>query len=53
VYLAYFVIAGIGQVLAQDPTSSLAVAIQVGGTIWYAIVALLLCRLFGSPTPRR
>jgi hypothetical protein len=50
-YLAYFVIAGIGQVLAlQDPASALAAAVQVGGTIWYAIVALLLCRLFGDPT---
>ncbi len=50
-YLAYFVIAGIGQVLAlQDPASVLASAVQVGGTMWYAIVALLLCRLFGDPT---
>ena len=50
-YLAYFVIAGIGQVLAlQDPASPLAAAVQVGGTIWYAVVALLLCRLFGDPT---
>jgi len=50
-YLAYFVIAGIGQVLAlQDPASAFATAVQVGGTIWYAIVALLLCRLFGDPT---
>jgi Domain of unknown function (DUF4386) len=50
-YLAYFVIAGIGQVLAvQDPASSLAAAVQVGGTMWYGIVALLLCRLFGDPT---
>ena len=50
-YLAYFVIAGIGQVLAfQDPASAVAAAIQVGGTIWYATVALLLCRLFGDPT---
>lgn len=51
VYLAYVVIAAIGQLLAlQDPASSLAVAVQVGGTLWYAIVALLLCRLFGDPT---
>lgn len=50
-YFAYFVIAGIGQVLAlQDPASSLAAAVEVGGTIWYGIVALLLCRLFGDPT---
>ncbi len=50
-YLAYFVIAGIGQALAfQDPGSALASALQVGGTMWYAIVALLLCRLFGDPT---
>ena len=50
-YLAYFLIAGIGQVLAlQDPASALAIAIQVGGTIWYAAVALVLCRLFGDPT---
>ena len=50
-YLAYFVIAGIGQVLAvQDPASALAAAVQVGGTIWYGIVALLLCRLFGDPS---
>jgi len=50
-YLAYFVIAGIGQALAlQDPSSALAAAVQVGGTIWYAVVALLLCRLFGDPT---
>ena len=50
-YLAYFVIAGVGQVLAlQDPASALAAAVQVGGTIWYAIVALFLCRLFGDPT---
>ena len=50
-YLAYFVIAGIGQVLAlQDPASALAAAAQVGGTMWYGIVALLLCRLFGDPT---
>ena len=50
-YLAYFVIAGIGQVLAvQDPASALAAAVQVGGTIWYGIVALLLCRLFGAPS---
>src|SRR5213593_940862 len=50
-YLAYFVIAGIGQVLAlQDSASALAAAVQVGGTIWYGIVALLLCRLFGDPT---
>jgi len=50
-YLAYFVIAGIGQALAlRDAASALAVALQVGGTIWYAIVALLLCRLFGDPT---
>ena len=50
-YLAYFVIAGIGQVLAfQDSASALAAAVQVGGTIWYGIVALLLCRLFGDPS---
>lgn len=50
-YLAYFVIAGIGQVLAlQDPASALAAAVQVGGTMWYGVVALLLCRLFGDPT---
>src|SRR2546428_1074506 len=50
-YLAYFVIAGIGQLLAlQDPSSALAVAVQVGGTVWYGVVALLLCRLFGDPT---
>lgn len=50
-YLAYFVIAGIGQLLAfQDPASALAAAVQVGGTMWYGIVALLLCRLFGDPT---
>src|SRR5205814_10460544 len=50
-YLAYFVIGGIGQALAlRDAASALAVAVQVGGTIWYAIVALLLCRLFGDPT---
>src|SRR5712691_6805283 len=50
-YLAYFVIAGVGQGLAlQDPASALAAAVQVGGTVWYAIVALLLCRLFGDPT---
>ena len=50
-YLAYFVIAGIGQVLAlQDSASALAAAVQVGGTMWYGIVALLLCRLFGDPT---
>src|SRR2546421_3415159 len=50
-YLAYFVIAGIGQVLAVlDPASALAAAVQVGGTMWYAIVALFLCRLFGDPT---
>jgi hypothetical protein len=50
-YLVYFVIAGIGQVLAlQDPTSVLAAAVQVGGTIWYGVLALLLCRLFGDPT---
>ena len=49
-YLAYFVIAGIGQVLAlQDPASALAAAVQVGGTMWYGIVALWLCRLFGDP----
>jgi hypothetical protein len=50
-YLVYFVIAGIGQALAlQDPASALAAAVQVGGTMWYGIVALLLCRLFGDPT---
>ena len=50
-YLAYFVIAGIGQALAlQDPASALAVAVQVGGTVWYGILALVLCRLFGDPT---
>jgi hypothetical protein len=50
-YLAYFVIAGIGQVLAlRDPASALASAVQVGGTIWYGVLALLLCRLFGDPT---
>ena len=50
-YLAYFVIAGIGQVLAvQDPASALAAAVQVVATMWYGIVALLLCRLFGDPT---
>jgi hypothetical protein len=50
-YAGYFVIAGIGQVLAfQDPASALAAAVQVGGTMWYSIVALLLCRLFGDPT---
>lgn len=50
-YLAYFVIAGIGQVLAlQDPASALAAAVQVGGTMWYGVVALLLCRIFGDPT---
>ena len=50
-YLAYFVIASVGQVLAlQDPASALAAAMQVGGTMWYGIVALLLCRLFSDPT---
>jgi hypothetical protein len=50
-YVAYFVIAGIGQVLAlEDPASALASAVQVGGTIWYGVLALLLCRLFGDPT---
>ena len=50
-YLAYFVIAGIGQVLAlQDPASALAAIVNVGGTIWYGIVALVLCRIFGDPT---
>src|SRR5256885_579288 len=50
-YLAYFVIAGIGQVLAlQDPASALAAAVQVGGTMWYGVVAFLLCRIFGDPT---
>ena len=50
-YLVYFVIAGIGQALAlQDPASVLAAAVQVGGTIWYGVLALLLCRLFGDPT---
>ena len=50
-YLAYFVIAGIGQALAlQDPASVLAAAVQVGGTIWYGVLAVLLCRLFGDPT---
>jgi hypothetical protein len=50
-YLAYFVIAGIGQVLAlQDPAPALAVAVQVAGTMWYGILALVLCRLFGNPT---
>lgn len=50
-YVAYFVIAGLGEVLArQTPGSPLAAAVQVGGTIWYGILALLLCRLFGNPT---
>lgn len=50
-YLAYFVIAGIGQALAlQDPASAIAAVLQVGGTIWYGIVGLMLCRLFGDPT---
>ena len=50
-YLAYVVIAIVGQVLALlDPASALAAAVQVGGTIWYGIVALALCRLFGDPT---
>ena len=50
-YLLYFVIAVIGQVLTfQDPASALAAAVQVGGTIWYGVLALLLCRLFGDPT---
>jgi hypothetical protein len=50
-YLAYVVIASIGQLLAlQGPASALAGAVQVAGTIWYGIVALLLCRLFGDPT---
>ena len=49
-YLAYVAVAAVGQFLAlQDPASSLAAAVQVAGTIWYAIVALLLCRLFGDP----
>jgi hypothetical protein len=52
-YLAYFVIAGIGQALAfQDPASALAEAVQVGGTIWYGVVGLALCRLFGNKTRR-
>jgi hypothetical protein len=51
VYLTYVVIAVIGQVLALlDPASPLAAAVQVGGTVWYGIVALFLCRLFGDPT---
>ena len=50
-YLGYVVIAVIGQVLAlQDPASALAAAVQVAGTIWYGIVALVLCRFFGDPT---
>src|SRR5438105_13605580 len=52
-YLVYVAIAAVGQFLAvQDPTSSLASAVQVAGTIWYAIVALLLCRLLGDPSRR-
>jgi hypothetical protein len=51
VYLAYVVIAVIGQVLTLlDPASALAAAVQVGGTIWYGVVAFVLCRLFGDPT---
>ena len=51
VYLSYAVIALIGQALASfQPGSGLATAVQVGGTLWYAIVSLLLCRLFGDPT---
>jgi hypothetical protein len=50
-YLAYFAIAGAGEVLArQSPGSPLGAAVQVGSTIFYAILALLLCRLFGDPT---
>jgi Domain of unknown function (DUF4386) len=50
VYLAYFVIAIIGQVLAlRDPSSTVAAAVQVGGTMWYGVVALFLCRLLGDP----
>lgn len=50
-YLGYVVIAVIGQALALlEPASALAAAVQVGGTIWYGVVALVLCRLFGDPT---
>lgn len=51
VYLAYAVIAGIGQGMAfLAPGSVIAAAAQVGGTLWYAFLAALLCRLFGDPT---
>ena len=50
-YLVYFVIAVIGQVLTvQNPASALAAAVQVGGTIWYGVLAVLLCSIFGNPT---
>jgi hypothetical protein len=50
VYLAYAVIAGIGQGIAfLAPGSAIAAAAQVAGTLWYAFLAVLLCRLFGDP----
>jgi Domain of unknown function (DUF4386) len=50
VYLAYAVIAGIGQGIAfLAPGSAIAAAAQVAGTLWYAFLATLLCRLFGDP----
>jgi hypothetical protein len=50
-YLVYVAIAGIGQALALlDPASVLAAAVQVVGTMWYGVVAVVLCRLFGDPT---
>ena len=49
-YLAYALLAIIGQTLAfVVPGSGLAIASQVGGTLWYAIAALFLVRLFGDP----
>lgn len=51
VYLAYAGLAAIGQVLTTlYPGSDLAAAAQVAGTIWYAVAALLLVRLFGDPS---
>lgn len=51
VYVAYFVFAGIGEVLSrQAPGSALAAAAQVWSTLWYGVVALVLCRTFGDPT---
>lgn len=51
VYLAYAGLAVIGQVLSSlYPGTTVAAAAQVAGTLWYAIAALFLVRLFGDPS---